>query len=277
MFSKRMVFTIAGVFFFICCIILISVSSRHPDATEGAGSITIAFVSPFQEAVTGSINFAKDIWGYYFSLASTAKENKNLKKSLIQAVEKNNQCIEIELSNQRLRKFLSFQSTGTIKTVSAEVIGKDPSPWFKTVIIDKGKADGIQKGFPIVVPEGIAGQVMSVSAHYAKVLLIIDRNSAVDALVQRSRARGIIRGRSAESCSLHYVLRKNDVRVGDEVVSSGIDGVYPKGLRIGYVSSVIRRNSGMFQAVNITPATDFEKLEEVLVIVNSPGNTIEKP
>jgi len=276
-----MVFTIAGVFFFICCIILISVSSRHPDATEGAGSVTIAFVSPFQEAVTVSINFVRDIWKYYFSLASTAKENKNLKKSLAQAAEKNNQCIEIELSNQRLRKFLSFQITETIKTVSAEVIGKDPSPWFKTAIIDKGKADGIQKGFPIVVPEGIAGQVMAVSAHYAKVLLIIDRNSAVDALVQRSRARGIIRGRSAESCSLHYVLRKNDVRVGDEVVSSGIDGVYPKGLRIGYVSSVIRRNSGMFQAVDIKPSVDFEKLEEVLVVINSPENApenkIEKP
>ena len=277
MFSKRMEFTIAGVFFFICCIILVSVSNRNPDATEGAGSITIAFVSPFQEAVTGTINFARDIWKYYFSLASTAKTNENLKKSLAQAAEKNNQCIEIELSNQRLRKFLSFQNTRTIETVSAEVIGKDPSPWFKTVIIDKGKADGIQKGFPIVVPEGIAGQVMAVSDHYAKVLLIIDRNSAVDALVQRSRARGIIRGRSAEQCSLHYVLRKNDVRVGDKVVSSGIDGVYPKGLQIGYVSGIVRRNSGMFQAVEITPSVDFEKLEEVLVIINSLEDTIEKP
>ncbi len=272
-----MVFTIAGVFFFICCIVLISVSSRHPDATEGAGSVTIAVLSPFQEAVTGSINFVRDIWKYYFSLASTAKENDNLKKFLARAVEKNNQCIETELSNQRLRKFLHFQKTKTIETVSAGVIGKDPSPWFKTVIIDKGSADGIQKGFPIVVPEGIAGQVMAVSSHYAKVLLIIDRNSAVDALVQRSRARGIIRGRSAESCFLNYVLRKNDVRVGDEVVSSGIDGVYPKGLRIGYVSSVIRRNSGMFQAVTITPSVDFEKLEEVLVIINPPEGVTEKP
>jgi len=277
MFSKRMVFTIAGVFFFICCIILISISSRHPDATKGAGSITIAFISPFQEAVTGSINFVREIWKYYFALASAAKENENLKKSLEIAVAKNNQCVEIELSNQRLKKFLSFQNSRTIETVSAEVIGKDPSPWFKTIIINKGKVDGIQKGSPIVVPKGIAGQVMAVSAHYAKVLMIIDRNSAVDALVQRSRARGIIRGRSAEKCSLHYVLRKKDVRVGDVVVSSGIDGVYPKGLRIGYVSGVIRRNSGMFQAVDITPSVDFEKLEEVLVIIHSHGKPIEKP
>jgi rod shape-determining protein MreC len=234
-------------------------------------------VSPFQEAVTNTINFGRDVWKYYFFLASTAKINEDLKKSLAQAAEKNNRCIEIDLSNQRLRKFLDFQNTRTIETVSAEVVGKDPSPWFKTVIIDKGEADGIRKGFPIVVPEGIAGQVMAVSSHYAKVLLIIDRNSAVDALVQRSRARGIVRGRSSESCSLHYVLRKNDVRVGDQVVSSGIDGVYPKGLRIGYVSGIVRRNSGMFQAVEIKPSVDFEKLEEVLVIINSFGNTIEKP
>jgi len=277
MFSRRMVFAIAGVFFIICCIILISVSDRHPDATEGIGSVPISMISPFQALVTGSINSVKDIWKHYFYLVSAAKENELLKKSLSQAVEKNNQCVEIELSNQRLRKFLNFQKTRTIQTVSAEVIGKDPSPWFKTVIIDKGEADGIQKGCPVVVPEGITGQVVSASTHYAKVLLIIDRNSAVDVLVQRSRARGIIRGMSSENCSFQYVLRKNDIRVGDEVVSSGIDGVYPKGLRIGYVSGVIRRNSGMFQEVDVTPYVDFEKLEEVLVVITPSKNDFQMP
>lgn len=272
-----MVLAIAGVFFTICCIILISVSERHPDATKGIDSVPISMIAPFQDAVTSSIQFVKDIWRHYFDLVSAAKENVALKKLLSQALEKDHQYIEIELSNQRLRKFLNFQKTRTIQTVSAEVVGRDPSPWFKSVIIDKGKADGIQKGCPVVVPEGIAGQVVSASAHYAKVLLIIDRNSAVDALVQRSRARGIIRGMASESCSFYYVLRQDDIRVGDEVISSGIDGVYPKGLRIGYVSGVIRRNSGMFQEVDVTPHVDFEKLEEVLVITTRYQNDFQMP
>ncbi|MFH2065217.1 MAG: rod shape-determining protein MreC [Pseudomonadota bacterium] len=277
MFSRRMVLAIAGVFLIACCIILISVSDRHPDTTAGVGSVPISVIAPFQDMVTASIEFIRDIWRHYFYLVSAAKENVALKKLLNQALEKNHQLVEIELSNQRLRKFLNFQKTRTIQTVSAEVVGRDPSPWFKSVIIDKGEADGIQKGCPVVVPEGITGQVISASAHYAKVLLIIDRNSAVDALVQRSRARGIIRGMASESCSFYYVLRKDDIRVGDEVISSGIDGVYPKGLRIGYVSGVIRRNSGMFQEVDVTPHVDFEKLEEVLVITTRYQNDFQMP
>ncbi|RPJ82875.1 MAG: rod shape-determining protein MreC [Deltaproteobacteria bacterium] len=277
MFSRRMVFAIAGAFFVFCSVILISVSDKHPDATEGISSVPISIISPFQDAVTGSITFISGIWRHYFDLVSTAKENDALKKMLSQAVEKKNQCVEIELSNQRLRKFLDFQKTRMFQTVSAEVIGKDPSPWSKTVIIDKGQSDGIRKGCPVVVPEGITGQVVSVSTYYSKVLLIIDRNSAIDALVQRSRARGIIRGMSSEECTFHYVLRKNDIRVGDEVVSSGIDGVYPKGLRIGYVSGVIRRNSGMFQEVDVTPHVDFEKLEEVIVFITPAEYEFEMP
>ena len=272
-----MVFAIAGVFFLGFCMILISVSYRHPDATEGAGAVPISVIAPFQDIVTSSIQFIKNIWQQYFYLVSAAEENVALKRMLSHALEKNHQLAEIELSNQRLRKFLDFQKTRTIQTVSAEIVGKDPSPWFKTVIIDKGEADGIGKGCPVVVPEGITGQVVSASMHYAKVMLVIDRNSAVDALVQRSRARGIIRGMSSENCSFYYVLRKNDIRVGDEVISSGLDGVYPKGLRIGYVSGVIRRNSGMFQEVDVTPHVDFEKLEEVLVITSPNHDDYQMP
>ena len=153
------------------------------------------------------------------------------------------------------------------RVVAAEVIGKDPSAWFKTVIIDKGKADGLQKGLPVVLPRGIAGQVIEVSDHYSKVMLIIDRNSAVDALVQRSRARGIIKGASADKCRFEFVLRKNDVQLGDTVVASGFDGVYPKGLRIGQISDLSERNSDIFYEITVTPFVDYEKLEEVLVIL----------
>ena len=268
MFSKKMAITVGIIFMIIVNFIVLSVTdSRYP--SFGSGRIAISFIAPFQEAATDSIRFAKSVWSHYFFLVSAAKENDNLKKSLNRAIEKNNRFSEIELSNPRLRSLLNFKKTMTGRVLAAEVVGQDPSPWFKTIIIDKGSVDGVKKGLPVVVPEGIAGQITDVSLHHSRVLLIIDRNSAVDALVQKTRARGIIKGESAGTCLFDYVLRKHDISIGDTVISSGLDGVFPKGLRIGQVSSVVRRNSGIFQEVTVMPDVDFEKLEEVLVLMVS--------
>lgn len=267
MFSKKIVI-IAGVIVLIAInIIVLSISNRRYHSF-GAGRIAISFIAPFQNATTHSISFIKGIWNRYFFLISLQEENDNLRKVLSSAIEKNNRYNEIEASNKRLRNILNFRKTVAEKVIVAEVIGKDPSPWFKTIIIDKGKADGVVKSLPVVVPEGIVGQVVDVSSHYSKVLLIIDQISAVDALVQRTRARGVVVGESADRCILNYILRKHDIKVGDTVISSGMDAVFPKGLRVGSVSGVIKRNSGMFQDVTVTPYIDFEKLEEVIVILN---------
>jgi len=248
-------------------IILLSVSNRYYQS-YGPGRIAISLIAPFQEAVSRSIRFVKDIWVHYFFLVETAKENDIYKKALSHAVEKDNLHKELKLSNNRLRSLLNFQKTITDEVISAEVIGKDSSPWFNTIMIDKGKHDGVKKGAAVVIPEGIVGQVAEVSTNYSKILLIIDHNSAVDALVQRTRARGIIKGASSDRCLFKYVLRKKGVAVGDTVVSSGLDGVFLKGLPVGRVSGIIRPNSGIFQEVSVTPYVDFEKLEEVLVVLN---------
>ena len=249
-------------------IIVLSASSRRFTAF-GLERLAISFIAPFQELVTRAIRFSSDIWQHYFYLVNVTKQNQVLSTQLNKATEEYNQWHETELANARLRNLLDFQKTISERIVAAEVIGKEPSAWFKTVIIDKGKADGLMKGLPVVIPQGIVGQVIEVSKHYSKVMLIIDRNSAVDALVQSSRSRGVIKGESTDRCRLDYVLRKNDVRIGDTVVSSGIDGVYPKGLRIGRVSEVIDHDADIFHEVIITPFVDFEKLEEVLVILST--------
>lgn len=267
MFSKKIVI-IAGVIVLIAINIIALFVANRRYHSFGSGQFAISFIAPFQDATTHSISFVKGIWNRYFFLVSVQEENNNLRKALSSAIEKNNQYTEIETSNYRLRNILNFRKTMAEKVIVAEVIGKDPCPWFKTIIIDKGKSDGVLKGLPVVAPEGIAGQVTDVSFHYSKVLLIIDQISAVDALVQRTRSRGIIMGESAGRCILNYVLRKHDIKVGDTVISSGLDGVYPKGLRVGSVSGVIKHNSGMFQDVAVTPYINFEKLEEVIVILN---------
>jgi rod shape-determining protein MreC len=267
MFPKKMVMIVGVIILIAVNIIVLSVSNRRYQS-YGPGRIAISLIAPFQEAVSRSIRFVKDIWIHYFFLVETAKENDNYKKALSHSVERNNLYKELRLSNTRLRGLLDFQKTITNKVLAAEVIGKDPSPWFKTIMINKGKDDGVKKGSAVVIPEGIVGQVAEVSAHNSKVLLIIDPNSAVDALVQRSRARGIIKGGFADRCVFKYVLRKKGIAVGDTVVSSGLDGVFLKGLPVGQVSSVVKPNSGIFQEVTVIPCVDFEKLEEVLIVLN---------
>ena len=269
MFSKKLVLIIGVIVLIAVNIIVLSVNSRRY-TSFGLERVAISFVSPFQELVTRAIRFTKDIWQQYFALVTVARENQILRSELNQASEKSNLWHETELANARLRNLLDFQKNIAEQIVAAEVIGKDPSAWFKTVIIDKGKADGLTRGLPVVMPQGIAGQVIETANHYSKVMLIIDRNSAVDALVQRTRARGIIKGESTDQCRLDYVLRKKDVRIGDIIVSSGSDGVYPKGLRIGRVSEVIEHDADIFHEVFITPFVDFEKLEEVLVVIDVP-------
>ncbi len=248
-------------------IVLSATTKRH--SAFGLGQIGLSFVAPFQELVTRTVRFSRDIWEHYYFLVSVSQENLQLKRSLSEAIEKSNRLRESELANDRLRGLLNFQTTTANRVMAAEVIGKDPSTWFKTIIIDKGESDGLKKGLPVVIAQGIAGQIVDTADHYSKVMLIIDRNSAVDALVQRSRARGIIKGTSADQCRFDYVLQKHDVQIGDSVVTSGFDGVYPKGLRLGWVSEVVKHEAEIFQEITVTPYVDFEKLEEVLVVLVS--------
>jgi len=273
MFSKKMVLIVGGIVLITVNVILLSITSKSP-STLGIGRVGLSFVAPFQELVTRSFRFTRSVWEHYFFLVSVAQQNATLKKMLNESIEKNNQWHEIELANNRLRNLLNFQKSPNNRVVAGEVIGKDPSQWFKTVIIDKGRAEGLQKGLPVVLPQGIVGQVIEVSDQYSKVMLIIDRNSAVDALVQRSRARGIIKGASADQCRFEFVLRKHDVQIGDTVIASGLDGVYPKGLRIGRISNLSERKSDIFYDITVEPFVDYETLEEVLVILRPEINAM---
>jgi rod shape-determining protein MreC len=269
MFSKKTVLILAGILFLTVNLIMLAVTTRRP-AASGLGRAMIAFVAPFQELATRVVKTVQDGWWNYLFLVSVAQENQQLLKELGASRQKIIQQSELELENQRLRELLGFKRSLPAPAIAAEIIGKDPSAWFKTVIIDKGSTDGLRRGLPAVSSLGVVGQIIEVSARQSRLMLIIDRNSGADALVQRTRARGIVKGTSQDDCYLDYVLHADDVRVGDLVVSSGFDGVYPKGLLIGTVSAVDFKGGDFFKDVQITPAVDFDKLEEVLIILESP-------
>jgi rod shape-determining protein MreC len=266
MFSKKMVMIVGLIVLISVNIIILSVNTKQAHPSYGLGQVALSLLGPFQEVVTYSVRFFKGIWAHYFNLVSSSIENAELRERLNQALEDRNLYKETLLANIRYRNLLNFKQYMAKPVLAAEVIGRDPSSWSKTIVVNKGRDDDVYKGAPVVVPEGIVGLVVEVASKYAKVLLIIDQNSAVDGLVQRTRSRGVIQGDPSGECNFKYVLRKHNVIMGDTVVSSGLDGVFPKGLRIGQVSEIVKLNAGIFQEIIVTPYVDFEKLEEVLIV-----------
>ncbi len=266
MFSKKMVIIVGLIALVTISILSLSVSSREPYPVYGPGRIAISLVAPFQKALVGTTRFFRDIWEHYFFLISVVDDNASLRRELRETRALNHQYREVQLANERLQRLLGLEERLPRQMIAAQVVGKDPSPWFQTVMVDKGTAAGVQKGQPVINPEGIVGLVIEATAHFAKVMLITDPNSAVDAVIQENRARGIVKGGTSGYCVLNFVLRKHDVVVGDVVVSSGMDGVFPKGLPIGAVKTIVKEEAGIFQDVTISPYADFERLEEVLIV-----------
>jgi rod shape-determining protein MreC len=198
------------------------------------------------------------------------QENEALKRELQEVKLQLNKYREAYLANQRLRALLNFKTSIPTPLLPAEVVAFDPSGWFQTILIDKGRNDGLVRNMAVVSGDGLVGRVIGVSNRHAKVLLILDGNSAVDALIQRSRTRGVLVGLGRDRCVLKYVQRNEDVQVGDKVITSGMGGVFPKGILLGEVQQVVRGNSGLFQTVEVEPAVDFSQLEEIMVVVQPP-------
>jgi rod shape-determining protein MreC len=172
---------------------------------------------------------------------------------------------ETQLENERLRTLLDFRRTLHGDLLTARVIGHDASGLSRTITIDQGTAAGVAKGAAVLAPGGLVGQVFLASPHAARVLLVTDHNSGVDAVVQRTRGRGIVEGTVEGRCGLKFVKRTEDLQTGDLVLSSGFDGIFPPGLPVGHISSVDKQGQGLFQYAQVEPAVDVDRLEEVLV------------
>jgi rod shape-determining protein MreC len=235
--------------------------------------MVMAAIGPFQEGVVQAIRFCENAWTHYFYLVSVKEENDALRGMLAQANLENSRFVEAQLTCERLQRLLATKAALPHRVIAAEVVGQDPSVWFKAIIINRGSNDGIGKGMPVIAPEGIVGQVVTASYTYSKVMLMVDRSSAIDALVQHDRTRGIVEGETDETCRFKYVLRKADVQIGDTVVSSGLDGLFPKGLPIGAIKEIYKDEPGIFQEVRVEPFVDFTRLEEVLVILELSDET----
>lgn len=230
----------------------------------------IESASVAQRGIASSYQLGKDVWFGYIYLTGLREENMRLRKEVAELKEQVNGMRESTLENQRLKELLAFKEDTGYRTLTARVIGTDPTSLFKTITIGKGSVNGIRKNMAVVTNDGVVGRVLSLSANSSKVLLITDRNSNADAIIQRSRDRGIAEGREPDLLQLKYLPRSADVTEGDLIVTSGVGGVFQKGLVIGTVLRIDKKEGGIFQYVEINPVVNFSKLEEVLVITNSP-------
>ena len=250
----------------LSALILMSLRVKQRKGVDFFDALLMECCSPFLKASTFVINTIQGVFQDYVFLVHLQKENTLLKQRIAELQKEIGELREMALANERLQNLLQFREKISPSMIAAEVIGQDPSSWFKSVTINKGEKDGVRKGMAVISPEGVIGQILKTAPHHSTVLLITDYNSAIDSIVQRTRAKAIVEGKGENRCQLKYLLRTEEVIVGDIVVTSGLSGNFPKGLMVGEIRKVEKEGQGIFQYAELVPSVDLTKLEEVLVI-----------
>lgn len=229
------------------------------------GRLFLELMAPLQQATMAVGRGIGDGWDGVSGMLRARREALELRDRVRTLEQQRARLTEVELENERLRALLDFRETLAGDLLAARVIAYDATSLSRTLTIDRGSADGVAKGTAVLAPSGIVGHVFLASRNAARVLLITDHNSGVDAVVQRTRARGIVEGTVDGHCGLKFVKRTEELLVGDLVVTSGMDGIFPRSTPIGRIVSVDKRGQGLFQYAIVEPAVDFDRLEEVLV------------
>ena len=279
MFSLRRLITVwIWVFLVLLALFLLSTNFGRKRSWNPAAQLIIEITAPFQNFIKKTVFVTEEIWLKYFELINVRNENERLIKQIKTLKMENDRFRELMKTTSRLQELLQFKENIHRPVLAVQVIGRDPTGWFKSVIINKGKRAGLEVNMPVVNAEGVIGRLVAVSPNYAKVLLIIDQNSAVDSIIQRSRETGIVKGLSSKICKLEYVVKNSDVVSGDMVITSGLGGVFPKGIPVGTVVHVNTAPGELFKDIIVKPKVDFSKLEELLVILKgaSPSSELVK-
>ncbi len=219
----------------------------------------------FERTIGGAFNAVGSVWTRYAFLTSTQRENLRLTEELNNLRVENQLTNELLAENERLRAVLNFKKLYPPSAIVVQVIGKTVSPASSTVTISKGSENGIEKGLAVITAAGIVGRVQTVLPGTAKVILLTDPESTLAVRVQRNREDGLLEGKLSH-CALKYVSYYADVQEGDLLVTSGLDGIYPKGLPVAMVVKVRKHEASPFQSVVAEPIVRFSKLEEALVL-----------
>ncbi len=223
--------------------------------------VTLEALGPLQTFFTRVSLSTTRFADKYIALWNLQEENDQLRQELDTYHTLLDEYREAYSRNRYLETELKFKRRESFPALMARVVGKDPSFWFQTLIVDRGENDGVVTGMVARNSRGVVGQVVQVSDNYSKILLANAPSSAIDAIVQKNRVRGILKGAGEQGYVLHYVLKHEDVKEGDTIVTAGIGGVFPPGITLGTVSKVHSKQRGMFLEIDVEPAVDFSRLE----------------
>ncbi len=227
--------------------------------------LTLDMAGYLQSGVTHTKSRIAGFKEDYISSWALQEENQRLQKMADKYLAELGKYREAYRQAKAFEALLNFKKQLNVQPVAARVVGKEPVFWCKTIIIDRGRADDVLEGMTVFVPAGVVGQIIHAAEHYSKVLLANAPSSAIDALIQKNRTRGILQGAGAKGYILNYVQKNVDVDIGDRIVTAGIGGIFPTGLVLGTVSEVHSRQRGMFQEIIVKPEVNFQKLEYVFV------------
>lgn len=251
-------------------VILISTQVTTKRGVPMLEEAVFGIFSEVQRGANTVMGGVRTSWQDYFALQQVRSENEQLKQQVADLRVRLQQERGLAQQSQSLQKLLELKTGTALSTTGANVIAGGASPEFRTMTIDKGTRDGLHADMAVIAPAGIVGRVIQPSGRASKVQLLIDRNAAAGALIERTRAQGVVLGTGADELRMDYVAGSADVKAGDIVVTSGIDGIYPKGFVIGQIQSV-RRAAGEYSAILIKPAVDFSSLEAVLIVTTPPA------
>lgn len=241
---------------------------------------SLALMWMLKPVQTAEANIADDTTGFlhdYFDLVNVRQENAQLRQQVATLEGQRTRLAELEVENRHLSDLLELRDALAMRAVAARVIGADATELSRTLILSEGSRSGLRRDLPVISTEGVVGKLIAVAPNASRVLLINDHNSGLDAFDQRSRARGIIAGLLNGALTMKYVDRTEDVKPGDAVVTSGMDGIFPRGLLVGQVTRVSQEGPGLFLNVDIQPAANFQKLEQVLILIQQPTAIAPNP
>jgi rod shape-determining protein MreC len=257
-------------------VILISAQVTSRSGVPVLEAVTFGLVAEAQRAVSTGVAKVRRTWDRYVWLRGVEAENANLRRQL--------EAVQVQYQERRaladrasaLEGLLALRDRSNLQTAAAVIIAASASPDFRTLTIDKGTSHGLKRDMAVIASDGVIGRIVAASPGAAKVQLLIDRNAAAGAIIERSRAQGVALGGGDSRLRLDYVSEASDVVVGDLVVTSGIDGIYPKGFTIGSVDAV-EKSGPAYKRITIKPAVNFSSLETVLVVLTqTPVNQVEE-
>lgn len=253
----------------LVALVLLTSQTRTADRREvGAiGTAILTVLLPVQAEMGRVADGMARAWARLAEIGQLRVENARLRVRLDDLEQEVAALREAAAATQRLERLLAFRAQGRYQGLAAQVTARDPSRWFSTVVVDRGSRDGVRTNAPVVTPDGVVGRVIEVTPLAARVLLIADSRSAVGVLVQDSRDAGVVEGRGSALLHLKYLSRAARVNEGELVVTSGLGGVFPRGLVVGRIVKVVREEGELLQEAEVEPAAALDRLEEVLILL----------